>query len=111
LEADAFAVKWLKQHDMPPTALITALQSQEQLEEQEVLGTLLSNLNFIHSIENEEYRETIIMQADNSGRLKKMLINLKLLYQMYFGSYITSYIHPGNEYRIEQIEGQISENV
>ena len=111
LEADAFAVKWLKQHDMPPTALITALQSQEQLEEQEVLGTLLSNLNFIHSIENEEYRETIIMQADNSGRLKKMLINLKLLYQMYFGNYITSYIHPGNDYRIEQIEERISESM
>lgn len=111
LSADAYAMGWLKRHNIPPAVLITALQTQEELKEQELFGMLLNNLNFAKSVENEEYRQAIIKQCDNSGRLKKALINLKLLYQMYFGEYITSYIHPSNEYRIELIEENISETV
>jgi len=111
LKADAFAAEWLKQHGMPPKSIISALQAQEELKEQELFGMLLSNLNFAKSVENEEYRQTIIEQCENSGRLKKALINLKLLYQIYFGEYITSYIHPSNKYRIDQIEENISEAV
>ena len=111
LKADAFAVNWLKQHNMPPRAIISALQAQEELREQEYFGMLLNNLNFTQSVERAEYRQAVIEQFENSGKLKKALINLKLLYQIYFGEYITSYIHPSNEYRIEQIEENISEAV
>jgi hypothetical protein len=108
LAADSYAVNWLLQHEISPEYLIAALKSQEKLKEQEYFGLLLSNLSFTGSIENGEYRERIIRQSDASGRIKKALINLKLLCQMYFGNYIMSYIHPDNEYRIERIKENYS---
>ena len=55
-------------------------------------------------IKDNLYRKEQLDLYNDSSKGKRIGINLKLLYQMYFGEEILSYFHPSNKQRIEWLE-------
>ena len=109
--ADIFAADWLKKQGKDPAGIVSALDASSEINEESHISQLIGNLNFAKGIENQEYRKNIIKISEESSRIQKFIINLKLLYQLYFSEYIISYIHPDINYRVERIEEYINETV
>ena len=106
LSADKYAVHWLRSQNKSPSWLITAL---EILEEQKIIFSAISNdNNLLYYIANDKLIQDIKNEYDSSNYIKKIFINLKLLKNFFFSSHVISYIHPGNNYRIERINEEIN---
>ncbi len=108
-EADEFAVKWLvHKYGDKDTALNTMKTLLERQEEINAIPELFEpqvSLKF-SMVKNDSYRNKLLAMYEKSSFWRKLLINLKLLYQLYFGNEIISYFHPPISQRIAWIKGE-----
>ena len=113
-EADEFAIKWLKENDRSITALKSLLEQQEEINEIYNLSMEPSlsgsSLNFV-MLKDDSYRKKLLTWYDKSSEIKKIWINLKLLYQIYFSEEILSYFHPPITERIRWIQSWDGQNI
>jgi Zn-dependent protease with chaperone function len=111
-EADDFAVKWLTKKHQDENKAISSLKSLlERIEETNWTNAFFqpsNSLNFA-MFKEASYRNDLLKMYDNSSRSERLKINLKLLYQMYFGDEILSYFHPSINQRIAWVEETINE--
>jgi len=108
-EADDFAVKWLiKKHQEKSKAINSLRSLLEKAEEVKWKNALLQSTNFLNfaMFKENSCRNKFIETYFNASKIERIKINLKLLYQMYFGEEIISYFHPSINQRIAWIEGK-----
>lgn len=101
-EADDFAVRWLiaKYHDKNKAkdALTSLLEKLGKINSGDYVFKPFNTLNFA-MLKNDTYRDRLWERYLNSTLKGKLGINLKLLYQLYFGEEILSYFHPPESLR------------
>lgn len=106
-EADAFAVKWVmaKYQDAGRAmhSLKSLLERREEINWRNRMFRPGSSLSF-GMLRNDSYRNDLLKSFDTATRIERLKINLKLLYQMYFGEEILSYFHPSISQRVAWIE-------
>jgi Zn-dependent protease with chaperone function len=112
-EADDFAVKWLTKNHKDENKAISSLRSLlEKIEEINWKNTFFqstTSLNFA-MLRDDTYRNELLKLYDSSLRIERLKINLKLLYQMYFGEEILSYFHPSISQRIAWVKEHYGTN-
>lgn len=106
-EADYFAVEWnlYKHQDKNRTIglLKSLLEKVEESTWKNAISQSNESLSFAQ-LKNNHCRTTFFKMFNDSSKLQKLKINIKLFIQMYFGDEIQSYIHPTNNQRIEWID-------
>lgn len=112
-EADNFAIKWLlKKHqdgDKAITSLKSLLERIEEIHLKNIFFQATNSFNFA-MLKDEYSRDAILKKYDSSSKTEKVKINLKILYQIYFGDEIQSYFHPSNSQRIIWAEEKYGRN-
>lgn len=102
-EADDFAIKWIARKHKNKDMAIGLLKSLlERIEETAWINTNLqssASLNF-SMFKQDSYRSDFLKKFNESSKIQKAIINLKLFYQIYFGNEIQSYFHPSTSQRI-----------
>ncbi|MFH2059397.1 MAG: hypothetical protein ABIJ59_10915 [Pseudomonadota bacterium] len=102
-EADNFAIKWIvKKHQNKNMAIGLLKSLLERIEETNWKNTIFqasSSFNFAMFKENS-CRSGILKLFNESSKIQRMKINLKLFFQIYFGKEIQSYFHPSISQRI-----------
>jgi len=112
-DADDFAVKWLiKNHQDKNNSLSSLRSLLERIEEVNWRNLLLQSTNFLNfaMFKENSCRNKFIETYFNASKIERIKINLKLLYQMYFGEEIISYFHPSINQRIAWIEEKYGAN-
>jgi Zn-dependent protease with chaperone function len=110
-DADNFAAKWLNHRLKEKERIFRVFKNL--LEKQEDI-TIINKIKKQHSnpgfslnfreIKNDSYRKKILKIYDTTTKSGKIWMNLKLLYQMYFGEEILSYFHPPASQRLEWLK-------
>lgn len=106
-EADEFAVRWLIKNYQEKNKAVSFLRSLlERIEEVNWKNVFLqpSDAFNFSMLKEDSYRDGLVKAYDNSSKVERIKINLKLLYQMYFGEEILSYFHPSIDQRIAWIQ-------
>lgn len=106
-EADDFAVKWIVKKHQDENMAIGLLKSLlERIEENNFINAISqtsSSLNFA-MLKEGDCRSDFLKTFNDSSKIQKVKINLKLLYQIYFGEEIQSYFHPSISQRIDWVK-------
>ena len=81
---------------------------QERRDEINSRNFLIQTTNSVNFalLKKDSYRKRILDSYDTSSKFRKFAMNLKMLYQLYFGNEILSYFHPPLSQRIAWIEGK-----
>jgi hypothetical protein len=106
-EADDFAIRWLLEKHQNKYNVVHSLRSLlERIDEIIWRNTLLQSSNSYNfaKLKDPLYRDEILTKYDSAQKIERLKINLRILYQMYFGNVILSYFHPSNEQRISWAE-------
>ncbi|MCK4454609.1 hypothetical protein KAU51_04705 [Candidatus Parcubacteria bacterium] len=106
-EADEFAVRWLIENHQEKNKAVSFLRSLlERIEEVNWKNVFLQPKDAFNfsMLKEDSYRDGLVKRYDNSSKVERIKINLKLLYQMYFGEEILSYFHPSINQRIAWIQ-------
>lgn len=112
-EADNFSIKWLIiKYQNKNNALHSMRSLLERIDEINWRNTLFQSNNSLNFsvLKNPTHRNDILKKYDNATITGKLKINLKLLYDMYFGDVILSYFHPSTNQRISWIEEKYGTN-
>lgn len=102
-EADDFAIMWLIKKYQNKNKAVPSLRSLfERIEEVNWRNVILQSSNSFNFVALKEgsHRDEFLNSYNNASRFHRILMNLKLLYHMYFGTVILSYFHPSNSQRI-----------
>ena len=102
-EADDFAIKWIAQkHQDKDTASGLLKSLLERIEETTWINSISQSGNSLNfsMFKEDSYRSDFLKKFNNSSKIQKAKINLKLFYQIYFGEEIQSYFHPSISQRI-----------
>jgi len=108
-EADEFATNWLKRTGRPVEALVNLLELQEETNAmQSALGVdLESSGSFkLGALRYSASRKRLLDTYSKVSWTKRLQLQTRLLYQMYFGSEILSYFHPPVSQRIAWIRNE-----
>lgn len=110
-EADDFAVKWIVKKHQDENMAVDLLKSLlERIEENNLINAIFqtsSSLNFA-MLKEGDCRSDFLKTFNDSSKIQKIKINLKLLYQIYFGEEIQSYFHPSISQRIDWVKEKYS---
>jgi Zn-dependent protease with chaperone function len=104
LKADEFAAQWLQKRNIPLSNFINALKflvgSADYAKKEDMSLGL--------GIEEEKEEKEEMSVGSHSERLKTILSRIKnnfnIVFEMYFGNHIMSYIHPSLEERIARVK-------
>jgi Zn-dependent protease with chaperone function len=106
-DADDFAIKWLLKNNMEKDAFKTLIEKQEEKELVLKISRKTSNMQnalSFASLRDDTNRRRLLAVHNEASALGKLWIDLKLLYQIYFGEEILVYFHPLNSQRIARIQ-------
>ncbi len=106
-DADDFAVNWLikKSNDREKAVyfLKSLIERLDEIDWKTTVTRLTGSYHFF-KINEPSYRDKMISEYDNASGLDRVLKNLRILYEMYFGTAILSYFHPSSKQRISWVE-------
>jgi len=112
-EADDFAAKWIVQKYGDGKKAVSLLRSLlERIEEANWKNTMFQQSSFSNfsMLKNSSNRTGFLEMFNESSRIQKVKINLRLFLQIYFGEEIQSYFHPSNDQRINWVKEKYSTN-